>query len=77
MAPLDPTPHGGEVMHSPAAPRFPEPGPGGESDAPPSGPPGARGDVQPGPAERPRETGPDVISPRKDPLLGTGDDVAG
>jgi hypothetical protein len=71
MTPIDSSPHGVEVAHSPATPHFPGPRPGPAGDAP-----GARGDVQPAPPARP-ETAPDVGGGRRDPLTGAGDDVAG
>lgn len=79
MSPIDSSPHGAEVPHPPAEPRYPQPGPGQESDEPVRGQPaaGAGGDVQPGVPARPGETGPDVVNGRRDPILGTGNDVAG
>lgn len=77
MSPIDSSPHGAQVLQPPAEPGYPRPRPGQESDEPVRGQPGAGGDVQPGVPARPGEHGPDVVSGRKDPILGTGDDVAG
>jgi hypothetical protein len=77
MSPIDSNPPGAAVVRSPDEGGRPSPNPGRESDAPPRGQPGAEGDVQPGLPSRPGERGPDVISGGRDPILGTGEDIAG
>jgi len=45
MCPIDPTPHGGEVLHEKPEPAFPQPKPGDAADKPPQGEPRADDDV--------------------------------
>ena len=52
MAPDDPTPHGGEIMHElPQRAKIPQPKPGGETDEPAGGSP--RAEDEPEGARRP------------------------
>ena len=81
--PVDPTPHGGEVLHRPPdRARIPEPKPGQPGDAPVDGQPGEARDAldigeRPSLPEHPQLTVADIEDEDADPVIESGPGSAG
>ena len=77
MPPIDPSPHGAEVLHQAPEPKYPEPKPGEESDEPVRGQPSAN---EPDTRNRPRlPEQPDHMAADDEtgPVNGANRDIAG
>lgn len=77
MAPDDPTPHGGEIMHEPPErAKIPQPKPGGESDQPVRGEPSAKDEPaaarRPALPEHPERMAADIEDEEADPVIDRG-----
>lgn len=73
--PIDPSPHGAEILHQPPQPQYPEPKPGQESDEPVRGHPGAAeagNGGRPSLPDRSEPMGADVEDEEADPVIESG-----
>lgn len=72
--PIDPSPHGAEILHQPPQPKYPEPKPGQESDEPVHGQPGAKAGNGGRPAlpDRPEQMAVDIEDEEADPVIDSG-----